>query len=412
MVYIQDKNGVPLMPTNRNRAVRHWLRSGRAIVVNREPFTIKLTNRVGGYLQPLEAGVDLGTIHVGVSVVSEVKEVFAGEFMLRKDISELLATRRMFRRNRRNRKTRYRKPRFLNRKKQDKLAPSIRAKIDETHKILRLIKSILPISHWTFEVGNFDIQKINTPEIKGVEYQQGEQYGYANVREYVLHRDKHTCQACKGKSKDPVLHVHHSVSRKTGGDKPANLITLCSTCHWNHHNVKPLILKAPKSQRDATQFSIIKKYIVNETEDLNRSVTYGYITKVKRQELGIEKSHINDAFVIAGGLYQERIETQYLGVFKRKQNRKLFKGFRSHIKNTIPSAFGFRRGDRVKFEEGREGFIFALRSSGYFDVRQLDDTVLSKGVSYKKIIRLESVKTLSIEKQLLLPKLKFWVSVA
>ncbi len=405
LVYVQDKGGKPLMPTNRNRAVRHWLKSGRAVVVNREPFTIRLVDREDGYVQRLEAGVDLGTAHVGISVVSDDKEVFASEFKLRKDISKLLTTRRMFRRSRRGRKVRHRQPRFSNRKNEDELAPSIRAKVDETHKILRLVKSILPIDHWVFEIANFDTHKLVNPEVEDVGYQQGKQYGYANVREYVLWRDRHTCQACKGKSKDPVLHVHHIEERKTGSDRPDNLITLCETCHWKHHNVKKLNLKRPESFRAPTQFNVLKAYVMRETEGLNRNVTFGYITKVRRQELGLEKSHINDAFVIAGGKEQERIDTQYLGVFKRRQNRKLFKGSRSHLRNTIPSAFGFKRGDRVRTLDGQEGFVYGLRTRGYFDVRKLDGTILNKDVNYKKLTRLESVRTLSIER-LLLPRLK------
>lgn len=410
LVYVQDKGGQPLMPTNRNRAVRHWLKSGRAVVVNREPFTVRLTDREGGYTQKLTAGIDLGTAHVGVSVVSEDKELVAAEFKLRTDISKLMTTRRMFRRTRRGRKTRYRQSRFSNRKSKDELAPSVRAKVDETHKILRLVNSILPIDHWVFEIGNFDIQKLINPDVEN--YQQGEQYGYANVREYVLWRDGHTCQACHGKSKDPRLHVHHLRRRRDGGsDRPANLLTLCVTCHDIHHKVKPLKLKAPESFRAPTQFNVIKAYIMRETADLNRSATYGYITKVHRQELGLEKSHINDAFVIAGGKEQERVAVQYLGVFRRRQNRKLFKGSRSHLRNTIPSAFGFKRGDRVRMPDGREGFVYGLRSSGYFDVRKLDGNVLHKSMSYKKLTSLESVQTLSIER-LLLPRLKPRVSAA
>lgn len=399
LVYVQDKGGKPLMPTNRNRAVRHWLKSGKAVVVNREPFTVRLVDKEGGYVQRLEAGIDLGTAHVGVSVISEDKEVLAAEFKLRTDINRLMTTRRMFRRSRRGRKIRHRKPRFSNRKKEDELAPSVRAKVQETHRIIDFVGSILPIKHWVFEIGNFDVHKLANPDVEN--YQQGVQYGYANVREYVLWRDRHTCQACHGKSKDPRLRPHHIVPRIEGGsDRPENLITLCETCHWKHHNVKQLKLKAPKSFRAPTQFNIIKAYVMRETEDLNRSTTYGYITKVRRQELGLEKSHINDAFVIAGGKEQERVDTQYLGVFKRRQNRKLFKGSRSHLRNTIPSAFGFKRGDRVRMPDGQEGFICALRTRGYFNVQKLDGTILSKDVIYKKLTRLESVRTLSIERLL------------
>ena len=208
LVYVQDKKGKPLMPTKRCGTVRRWLKSGRAKVVRREPFTIRLLDRAEGYTQPLQAGGDLGTAHVGVSVVSNTQEMFAAEFKLRTDISDLLTDRRTLRRSRRNRETRYRAPRFLNRKHRDELAPSVRAKVDETLKVVRTVESILPVTHWTFEIANFDAHKLAKPDVAGEGYQQGEQYGFENVREYVLWRDKHECQNPKCDRADPVS-VHH-----------------------------------------------------------------------------------------------------------------------------------------------------------------------------------------------------------
>ena len=147
--------------------------------------------------------------------------------MLRNDIVDLLSTRRSLRRTRRNRKTRYRKPRFLNRKKGDGwLAPSVENKIANHIKAVKMVHRILPITKVTVEVAQFDIQKIKNQDIQGEEYQQGEQFGFWNVREYVLFRDNHICQYCKDKSKDSILNVHHIESRKTGGNSPGNLITL------------------------------------------------------------------------------------------------------------------------------------------------------------------------------------------
>ncbi len=399
LVYVQDKNGKPLMPTKRLGKVRRWLKSGRAVVVQYEPFTIRLLDVAGGHTQPLEAGVDLGTAHVGVSVVSDTTEVLAAEFKLRTDISKLLTSRRMFRRSRRGRKTRYRKPRFLNRKRKDELAPSMRAKVEQTLKIINLVGSILPISHWTFEIGNFDPHKLVKPDVEGEGYQQGPQSGFWNVREYVLWRDKHLCQACKGKSKDLVLNVHHIRPRSKGGsDRPANLTTLCITCHEAHHQgLKLLKLKAPTGVRDASQFNTIKAYVMRQTTHLERSATFGYLTKLKRTAQDLPKSHLNDAFVIAGANGQQRAAVSYLGVFARRQNRKLFKGVRSHIRNTSPQARGWRRGDRVRLPDGTKGFIYGLRSSGYFDVRRLNGQVLSHSISWKKLQRLEGARTLRIE---------------
>lgn len=398
-VYVLHQDGTPLMPTTPAKA-RHLLEAGRAVVAKRAPFTIQLTVPSGKNTRPLRAGVDLGTGHVGVSVVSDTREVFAGEFKLRTDISKLLTKRRRFRRTRRSRKTRYRQARFLNRRRGEGwLPPSIQAKVDETLRVVRLVSEILPIKHWTFEIANFDLHKIVNPDVEGEGYQQGQQYGFLNVREYVLWRDERTCQGCKGKSGDPILTTHHIRQRKeVGSDRPENLITLCKTCHRAHHDgTKPLKLKAPETLRDATQLNILKANVMQATIDLSRSVTFGYITKAKRSELGLPKNHLNDAFVIAGGIDQERAAISYLGIFARRQNRKLYKGDRSHIGNTIPSAKGFRRGDRVTLDDGREGFICGLRSSGYFDVRRLNGEVISHSISWKKLQQIESAQTLRIE---------------
>ena len=150
--------------------------------------------------------------------------------------------------------------------------------------------------------------------------------------------------------------------------------------------------------RDATQFNILKTYVLRATADLNRDVTYGYITKAKRMALGLPKTHIHDAFVVAGGEKQSRAGVTYLGAFFRRQNRKLFKGARAHIRNTIPSAQGFKRGDRVRLADGQEGFVFGLRSSGYFDVRRLDGTVQHHSASHQTLRRLEGARTLRIER--------------
>ena len=162
--------------------------------------------------------------------------LFESDVELRNDIVNLLSIRRQNRRTRRNRKTRYRKPRFNNRRRKEGwLAPSVQNKADSHLTVIRKIHEILPITKVIVEVTSFDIQKIKNPMISGTEYQKGEQLDFWNVREYVLFRDGHICQCCKGKSKDEILNVHHIESRHTGGNAPNNLITLCETCHTGYH---------------------------------------------------------------------------------------------------------------------------------------------------------------------------------
>ena len=234
LVYVLDINKKPLMPTNRYGKVRRLLKNNLAKVVNKCPFTIQLLYETTEFVQDINLGVDAGSKTIGISATTNTKVLFEAEATLRTDIVDLISTRREQRRTRRNRKTRYRKPRFLNRvrsKKKGWVAPSVKQKINTHLSIISKVYKLLPIKNIIVEVAAFDIQKIKNPNIWGKEYQQGEQLGSWNVREYVLFRDNHTCQCCKGKSKDKILNTHHIESRKTGGDAPNNLICLCETCH-------------------------------------------------------------------------------------------------------------------------------------------------------------------------------------
>ncbi|MCD6102680.1 MAG: RRXRR domain-containing protein, partial [Thermotogaceae bacterium] len=270
-------------------------------------------------------------------------------------------------------------------------------------KAIEQVKKILPVTKINIEVAAFDIQNIKNPDISGKEYQNGEQAGFWNVREYVLYRDGHVCQICKGKSKDPVLEVHHIVSRQIGGDRPGNLITLCQTCHQKLHKgeLKKVKLKVDKGFKAETFMSTIRWKLVNRLKELGNtvSVTYGYLTKQKRIELGFSKSHINDAFVIAGGTNQNRSQVYYFIKQVRKCNRKLFKGIRSHIQNTAKRYIkGFQRYDKVLWH-GIECFIFGRRKTGYFDLRKLDGTKIHASAKASELKLLERAKTFLIERR-------------
>lgn len=402
LAYVVNKNGKALMPCKPAKA-RKLLKSGRATVINRTPFTIKLQWDCEENIQPITLGVNSGYSYVGLSATTEKKELYSAELELRADIVKLNSERRQYRRARRNRKTWYRKPRFLNRKKPEGwLAPSIQNKLDTHIKVINQVKGILPISHINIEVAAFDIQKIKNPDIEGIDYQNGVQKGFWNVREYVLYRDGHTCQHCKGKSKDKVLEVHHIVSRQTGGDRPDNLITLCRTCHDNvSKGDLKLKLKPSKGFKAETFMSMVRWRLVNTLRDMCNAVshTYGYITKSRRIELKLSKSHINDAFVIAGGNNQIRLPIQHIIQQVRKCNRKLFKGDRSHIRNTAERIIhGFQRFDKVLWR-GIECFVFGRRTTGYFDLRKADGTKIHSSVSHKQISLLERAKTLLIQRR-------------
>ena len=328
LVYVLNIKGKPLMPCKAAKA-RKLLRAGRAKVVKRTPFTIQLNFECENKVQDVKLGVDTGYKNVGLSAVSNTKELFRSEVELRTDIVKLLSERHQYRRTRRNRLW-YRKARFLNRvrtKKNGWLASSVQHRLDSHIKAINFVKSILPITSITVEAAAFDIQKIKNPKISGAEYQNGDQKGFWNVREYVLYRDGHKCQACNGKSKDKILNVHHIESRKIGGDKPDNLITLCESCHKAYHAGKiDLKVKKHKAFKAETVMSILRWKIVNSLRELGNAVniTYGYITKSARIALKLDKSHANDAFCIAGGTEQERTNILQ-GKYIKRNNRSLEK---------------------------------------------------------------------------------------
>jgi len=405
-IYVLNHKGKPLMPCSPRKA-RLLLEQNMVKVVRRTPFTIQWTVPVRSYTQPVTLGVDSGYTNVGLSAITSTKELYSSETKLRTDIIKLHSERRQYRRTRRNRTTWYRKPRFLNRKKPEGwLAPSIQHKLDSHIKLVSKVCSILPVSKTIIEVAAFDIQKVINPGISGTGYQNGVQKDFWNVREYVLYRDNHTCQNCKGKSKDKILEVHHITSRQTGGDRPDNLITLCKTCHDKVSLGKLALKVKPSKQFKAETFmTMVRRRIVNELSAMGYLVThaYGYVTKGNRIELKLPKSHANDAYVIAGGNGQTRTTDLYYIRQVRKCNRKLYRGDRSHIKNTAPrEVFGFRRYDKVKWNNV-ECFIFGRRSTGYFDLRTLDGVKVHSSAKHNTLTLLERAGTLLTERRKAIP---------
>ena len=408
MVYVLNIAGHPLMPTERHGKVRKLLKDGKARVVKREPFTIQLLYETQNITQPITLGIDLGSQNIGFSATTEKQELICGEVELRKDVKDNLYTRKFLRRSRRNRKTRYRKPRFLNRvksKKEGWLAPSIEQKINSHIQLVNKLKKILPISKIILEIGNFDTQKIENPDIHGIEDQQGSQLDFWNVREYVLFRDNHICQACNGKSHDSILEVHHKIQRKDGGsDSPKNLITLCKTCHENYHKgiLKYSLDQAQRDKglKDAAHMNIMKWAIYNRLRgnnpDLSIDITYGYLTKSKRIDLNLGKQHYNDAYCIANNLLATNLDSYYKFKCIRNHNRSLHKmnpskgGIRKP--NILPKyMFGYQINDKVRLLTTNEiGYITSRRKTGSFTIKDINGNMVNSGITYKKLSLLES----------------------
>ena len=403
MIYVRSKDGKALMPSERGGRIGYLLRYGKAHVVSRVPFVVQLDYESTTYTQGVSLGIDAGSKHIGVSASSEKKELLAAQVELRNDVVNLLSTRRELRRTRRNRKTRYRKSRFDNRKRKDGwLAPSIEQKVDSHLKVIRLVHKLLPITKTTIEVAQFDAQKIKRPDIQGEEYQQGEQMGFWNVREYVLARDGHKCIHCKGKSKDPILNVHHLESRKTGGNSPSNLVTLCETCHKAYHRGEfELKIKRGNSLRDAAVMNIMRWVVYERAKEEfeNVHLTYGYVTKHTRIENGIAKTHAADAFCIAKNINAMRLSTFFMCRCVPRHTRRLHvanpkKGGirRSCIASHKIGKSCFQRFDMVRWK-GKECFIFGS-TNGRPVLRNVDGKLVTEqpSVNIKTIKFLKRIR--------------------
>jgi len=403
------------MPTEDHRMVRLLLRDGKAKVVKRTPFTIRLLVTTHVYKQPVILGVDAGSKSIGLSVSTKTRELFAAEVKPRNDVVKNLSTRREFRRARRSRKTRYRAPRFNNRvhsKHKGWLAPSVEVKIQEHITSILRVSKFLPLSKVVVETAEFDLQLIKAmqdgkPLPQGEDYQKGEMLGHYNVRQYVLWRDGYKCQHCGAHGDGVKLHVHHLESRKTGGNAPDNLISLCEHCHEELHqgNIKEKNLRIRKrsATRDAAFMGIMRKTLIQRLRtkiDIPVLETRGYITKYTREQLiKLPKSHTNDALAIAQGMSGFNIqgstriaEAKKIYIIRpvRHHNRQLHRakilkgGIRK--KNQAPTYVkGFRLFDKVRYN-GRDCFIFGRRNSGYFDVRTIHGKKLSASVSFQKLL--------------------------
>jgi hypothetical protein len=223
VVYVLAPDRQPLMPCSCVIA-RLLLNAGKAKVVRRMPFTIKLSSELAtSYTQRLTLGVDTGSRVMGAAVAdAQGHVIYLSEVALRTDIAATMKERATYRRNRRNHRTRYRPARWQNRRnsiRTERFSPTMRSTTEAHLREIRLVQSLLPIASVVLETGTFDPHALKDPSAlhDKTTYQQGINYGYANTKAYVLTRDNYTCQHCGGTSKDHRLHVHHLVFRSQHG---------------------------------------------------------------------------------------------------------------------------------------------------------------------------------------------------
>jgi hypothetical protein len=403
IVFVLNKHGEPLMPCKPRKA-RLLLKEKKAKIIKYQPFSIQLLYGSYGYKQEVNIGVDLGAKHVGLAMTSQDTVLAKGEITLRSDIKSNLETRKIYRRSRRNRKTRYRKARFLNRtssKKEGWLPPSIQSRINHTFRWIDTFYSLLPNPQLHIEVGKFDVQKMMNPDIQGKEYQEGDLFSYHDIRYFVFARDTYTCQVCKKKNK--ILNTHHIIYRSHGGtDRASNLITVCADCHtYENHQEGQILWKWMQEKKKTPQFretpfmnSIRKQVFRNYS---NAHITYGSVTTPKRKELGLEKTHCHDAIAISE---IHEIKKDDSGRFKivqfRKKKRSLHeatarKGRKTknvtskrNEKNT-KQIKGFSLNDKVRVL-GKSGFVTGFTGTSGAYVKTINgDYITMPNKSYKQV---------------------------
>jgi 5-methylcytosine-specific restriction endonuclease McrA len=349
------------------------------------------------------------------------------EVELRNDIKGKMDQRRMYRRNRRGHKTRYREARFDNRR--GRIAPTFLSKRDAHLREIKFINKILPIKELVVETAKFDIHAISHPEkvskLRRWSYQRGKQYGFYNTKAYILDRDEYSCQNCK--AKEVSLHVHHIKFRSEGGtDTPDNLIALCHSCHDGLHagtiqiNNEKLLKKASSKTKHATEESIVcsllKKSFINI--GLKMTECFGFQTKLIRELLGLQKTHHFDA--AANTWINEEIPNQisladsiYFKKCVCKGDYQQTCGARSEQRIPTGKLFGFRKFDFVQSNKGT-GFVKGKRSTGFFALMDIHGSKISDSVNVKKDCnRLSYRKSVIVQrKKRLIPGINTGVSAA
>jgi 5-methylcytosine-specific restriction endonuclease McrA len=399
-VFVLSHAGKPLMPTTPRRA-RIFLKTRRARVVMRSPFTIQLRFETTTHTQPVTVGVDTGSQTVGIAATANREVVFQAEMRLRTDISGKLMQRRQYRRTRRSRKTRYRAARWANRRRYAGwLAPSLRARADATIKTVRFIARVVPISQINVEIGSFDTQKMQNPEVSGVSYQQGQLQGYL-LREYLLAKWQRQCAYCQ--TSGVPLQVEHLIPTSRGGsDRASNLVIACDACNkrkgtWTaeEFGYPGIQAQARRPLKDAAHVSSIKtavvKLLAQQFGSERVALRYGYETKYQRmQVLHLPKSHAYDAVAIAcamGEVVRPLTMVYQLRCVPRGHYQ-LYNGKRSEHKVWAPRKVKSWKLYELVEAKGQIGYIGGRRLTGAFVVKDVRSGKALAEVTPRKLVRL------------------------
>lgn len=410
MVFVLDKNKKPLMPCTEKRA-RLLLSKGRAVVHRIAPFTIRLKDRIEeeSTLQPLRLKLKPGAGESGIAVLREdgheqAEVVFWCLIRHKQSIKQKLDARRSLRRSRRNRKTRYRKPRFNNRRRPvGWLAPSLRARVEQTTNVVKKLALLLPVRAISYENAKFDTQLLQNPEIGGIEYQQGELFGY-EVREYLLEKWGRKCAYC-GKTCVP-LEIEHIVPKCRGGtDRVSNLTLACHECNREKGTLTAAEFGHPEVQAQAKR-PLKEEALLNATRwELYRQLKNTGIelecgtaarTKKQRIEFGLPRTKYHEACCVGRSTPAVLLTGQrYIHIWQAlgRGSRQICitdkYGFPRAHRSRQKYYFGFKTGDLVLAEvpkgkyAGRWAGRVAVRASGYFDIKNCTGQRICQGISHR-----------------------------
>lgn len=411
-VFVLDTNLNPLDPVHPGRA-RMLLSQGKAAVYRRYPFTIVLKYSIDHpQVTDLRVKLDPGSKTTGLVVINDAtgEVVFAAELSHRgHEISASLDARRALRRSRRNRHTRYRKPRFSNRrnKKEGWLPPSQISRIANVLTWVRRLMRMCPITAMSMELVRFDTQLLDNPEIGGAEYQQGTLAGY-ELREYLLEKWGRQCVYCG--AKDVPLQVEHISPRaKTHDDRVCNLTLACGPCNiakgmqdirvFLAHKpelLAKLLAQAKASLKDAAAVNTTRWALYERLKTLGIPVECGSggRTKYNRTTRGLPKMHWIDAACVGASTPEVLHVAQVrpfliaaVGSGTRQMCGTDKHGFPIRHRQRRKRYFGFQTGDfvRAMVPKGKYAGIHTgrvlVRASGSFDIRMKHGKV--QGISHR-----------------------------
>ncbi|WP_039932885.1 RNA-guided endonuclease IscB, partial [Limnospira maxima] len=399
-------NRKPLTPCKPGMA-RSLLKAGKASVFRRYPFTIILNKEVDANPEPLELKLDPGSKVTGIALKQGNHIIFAAELQHRgQQIKEALLSRRQLRRSRRNRKTRYRPARFLNRTRPEGwLAPSWQHRVDTLMTWVHRFRRLAPVGRITQELVRFDLQLMENPEISGVEYQQGELQGY-EIREYLLFKWGRTCAYCG--AQNVPLEVEHIQPRSKGGsDRVSNLTMACHSCNQAKGNgdirdflsgqpdvLSRLLRQAKSPLKDAAAVNSTRWALFKALKATGLPVTTGTggQTKFNRLRLNLPKAHWLDAACVGPVESLEVLTSKPLLILakghgtrqmcgtnkygfpnRHRSRRQIHKGFQTGDMVTVLVTAGKKIGSYL----GR----VLCRASGSFDITTA--SVRVAGISHK-----------------------------